>query len=63
LEVTETVALEYDKDPQQQEQILETPQVLGVEKIKVDDLCVWIKTHAQAMDRREVSKLHSTKPV
>jgi len=46
LKLIETVALDIDKDPQWQEQILETPQVLGVENFKVSLMIVWIKTSA-----------------
>jgi small conductance mechanosensitive channel len=46
LKLIETVALDIDKDPQWQEQILETPQVLGVENFGDRGLMirVWIKT-------------------
>ena len=46
LKLIETVALDMDKDPQWQEEILETPQVLGVENFSDRGLMirVWIKT-------------------
>ena len=46
LKLIEAVALEMDHDPQWQEQILETPQVLGVENFGERGLMirVWIKT-------------------
>lgn len=46
LKLIETVALEMDRDPLWQDQILETPQVLGVENFGERGLMirVWIKT-------------------
>lgn len=46
LKLIETVVLDMDRDPQWQEQILETPRVLGVESFGERGLMirVWIKT-------------------
>jgi len=56
LKLIETVALDMDKDPQWQEEILETPQVLGVENFSDRGLMirVWIKT--QPLQQWNVSR-------